>query len=618
MAIVIKPITVEVSKPNIFQAIAAKQNDSNSRFLKVTFVNEGEKISITPAAKVTINAIRNDGQSESFFGQINDDGTATLPIHSWILELAGYVSCDVSILEEGSKLTCTTFSLLVEEAAHGSEDILSDAQYDVLTELVELTSATLTEIETKLESGEFIGPEGPPGIQGEVGPRGEVGPPGEKGDPFTYEDFTPEQLAALQGPKGDTGDKGPAGEDYVLTQADKEEIASIAGSGAPTKVSQLENDSLFVTESQLNDKVEREVSSLVDSAPDTLNTLNELSAALGDDPNFATTVANQIGEKVSKIDAPGYGDILTKTSAASTYQPKGSYAAAGDLTSHTEDTTSHITAAERKAWNEKSNFDGNYNSLSNKPTIPTVNNGTLTIQRNGTTVATFTSNQSGNVTANITDNDTTYSAATQSANGLMSAADKKKLDGIATGAQVNAVTSVNGQTGEVSISVPSVGNGTLTIKQNGVSKGTFTANQSGNTTIELTDTNTDTNAVGSIFPIGRIVFMYNNQSPAELWGGSWTRISNTFLWAAPAEGTIGTTGGESEHVLTVEELPSHQHSLVNANNNGTAANYANNGVTAASNVGYSWNVATSFCGSDKAHNNMPPYLQVAVWRKTAH
>ena len=45
---------------------------------------------------------------------------------------------------------------------------------------------------------------------------------------------------------------------------------------------------------------------------------------------------------------------------------------------------------------------GSYNDLSNKPTIPTVNNGTLTIQKNGTTVATFSANQSTNTTANIT------------------------------------------------------------------------------------------------------------------------------------------------------------------------------------------------------------------------
>lgn len=49
-----------------------------------------------------------------------------------------------------------------------------------------------------------------------------------------------------------------------------------------------------------------------------------------------------------------------------------------------------------------SSFDGDYNSLSNRPTIPTVNNATLTIQQNGTTKGTFTANSSSNVTANIT------------------------------------------------------------------------------------------------------------------------------------------------------------------------------------------------------------------------
>lgn len=46
---------------------------------------------------------------------------------------------------------------------------------------------------------------------------------------------------------------------------------------------------------------------------------------------------------------------------------------------------------------------GSYNDLNNKPTIPAAaNNGKLTIQKNGTAVATFTANQSGNTTANIT------------------------------------------------------------------------------------------------------------------------------------------------------------------------------------------------------------------------
>lgn len=52
------------------------------------------------------------------------------------------------------------------------------------------------------------GNQGPQRPQGEQGPRGEQGPKGDKGDPFTYADFTPEQLEALKGPKGDKGEDG--------------------------------------------------------------------------------------------------------------------------------------------------------------------------------------------------------------------------------------------------------------------------------------------------------------------------------------------------------------------------------------------------------------------------
>ena len=68
--------------------------------------------------------------------------------------------------------------------------------------------------------------------------------------------------------------------------------------------------------------------------------------------------------------------------------------------------------------------------------LPTVNNGTLTIQKNGSNVATFSANQAGNTTANI--------------------------------------------------SVPTVNNGTLTIQKNGATVATFSANQSGNTTANIT------------------------------------------------------------------------------------------------------------------------------------
>ena len=59
---------------------------------------------------------------------------------------------------------------------------------------------------------------------------------------------------------------------------------------------------------------------------------------------------------------------------------------------------------------------GSYNNLSNKPTIPTVNNATLTIQKNGSNVATFTANASSNVTANISVPNTVSSVSSSSTN----------------------------------------------------------------------------------------------------------------------------------------------------------------------------------------------------------
>lgn len=116
---------------------------------------------------------------------------------------------------------------------------------------------------------------------------------------------------------------------------------------------------------------------------------------------------------------------------------------------------------------------GSYNDLSNKPTIPTVNNATLTIQKNGSTVKTFTANASSNVTANITVPTKTSELTNDS--GYTS--------------NVGTVTKVNNtspdSSGNVSLTIPSVGNGTITITQGGTTKGSFTTNQSGNATIAL-------------------------------------------------------------------------------------------------------------------------------------
>lgn len=73
----------------------------------------------------------------------------------------------------------------------------------------------------------------------------------------------------------------------------------------------LTKGTTFATQSD----IDTSIASLVDSAPGTLDTLNELAAALGDDPNFATTISSQIGAKYSK---PSGG--IPKTDLASAVQ----------------------------------------------------------------------------------------------------------------------------------------------------------------------------------------------------------------------------------------------------------------------------------------------------------
>ncbi|MBR2393494.1 MAG: hypothetical protein IKB05_03315 [Alphaproteobacteria bacterium] len=106
--------------------------------------------------------------------------------------------------------------------------------------------------------------------------------------------------------------------------------------------------------------------------------------------------------------------------------------------------------------------------------LPTVNNATLTIQRNGTDVGTFTANASSNQTINITDNDTIYTLPTASST---------TKGGVKIGANVNVATD-----GTISVAAP--GNATLTIQRNGADVGTFTANASSNKTINITDNDT--------------------------------------------------------------------------------------------------------------------------------
>ena len=86
-----------------------------------------------------------------------------------------------------------------------------------------------------------------------------------------------------------------------------------------------------ITDAYTKTQVDKKVSDLVNSAPETLDTLNELASALGDDPNFATTVATQIGKKANSSDVYNKSEtdtlLLNKanTSDLATVATSGSY-----------------------------------------------------------------------------------------------------------------------------------------------------------------------------------------------------------------------------------------------------------------------------------------------------
>lgn len=120
-----------------------------------------------------------------------------------------------------------------------------------------------------------------------------------------------------------------------------------------------------------------------------------------------------------------------------------------------------------------------------------------------------------------------------------------------------------------------------------------------------------------IYPVGSIVIRYDNTSPASLYGGSWTRLSGTFLYATGSGGTIGATGGSSTHTLTVAQMPSHTHGQLVSANPGTGNSKRLDYVADGNGYFYDQGISTYPTGGGQAHNNNPYFTNVAVWRRTA-
>lgn len=120
-----------------------------------------------------------------------------------------------------------------------------------------------------------------------------------------------------------------------------------------------------------------------------------------------------------------------------------------------------------------------------------------------------------------------------------------------------------------------------------------------------------------LHPVGSIYQSTDATPPADLFGGTWEQVKDVFLLAAGDSHAVGSTGGEETHVLTAAEMANHTHGY----------DYTGQSITEGVNAIRLYNAAstqynpytgkaTSNCGG-QAHNNMPPYLAVYTWRRTA-
>ena len=129
-----------------------------------------------------------------------------------------------------------------------------------------------------------------------------------------------------------------------------------------------------------------------------------------------------------------------------------------------------------------------------------------------------------------------------------------------------------------------------------------------------------------IYPVGSIYMSVNNTDPSILFGGTWERIKDRFLLSAGDSYIGGSTGGEAAVKLESSNLPAITVSGIPypMNHTGYPNGSADSGNGTSSTGNYQqcyWrgygtkSITTQY--HNTAHNNMPPYLTVYMWRRTA-
>lgn len=258
---------------------------------------------------------------------------------------------------------------------------------------------------------------------------------------------------------------------------------------------------------------------LLGGAGTAFDTLQELANALGQDPNFATTVSNELGKKANSSDVYKKSEVYTRSEANDRY-----------LLSHPLFT--------ENAWGIDWGLDAG------KPLGLTVHYGQYAL---------FQVLKGSNNTFNVVVNADSFHRLGNSAS------DKREI--------VDEVSLLN-----------------------------------------------------LVYPVGSIYMSFSNTSPASFLGGTWARLSNTFLYASTSDVVASSLSryGSSTAKLSVSNLPDHKHTTNIVGDQSSSSDW----IALNSQWGKYQAITDIVYADDQGMDNssfsiMPPYTKVYMWRRTA-
>ena len=151
----------------------------------------------------------------------------------------------------------------------------------------------------------------------------------------------------------------------------------------------------------------------------------------------------------------------------------------------------------------------------------------------------------------------------------------------------------------------------------------FSLDSDGNLTVNSITSNDNKNLniteiCNVIYPIGSVYISINNIEPSSLFGGTWEKLEDRFLLASGKTYTNGNIGGEATHKLTIDEMPSHTHTLyIDAKGTTIPAWWTRHLFVQNDSPHEAQPNNLTSTGNSQPHNNMPPYLVVNMWKRTA-